>query len=135
MKPHQRLSFVIPVVLIGGMFYSIWAYYTRGISGLRTRSEVWLSASAAAILMSFLLRKLGESTNHDAKDRRRWLDPSWVVWMIFGGGAVVAAFVFGLGKNTAAALVSLVTVLLILLYSGFAIRHGRTDKPGGWPTH
>jgi drug/metabolite transporter (DMT)-like permease len=123
MKPRQRLSFVIPVLLIVGTFYSIWAYYTRGISGLRTRSEVWLSASVAAILINLLVRKLGESTNHDAKDRRR-LDPKWVVWMIFAGGAAAAAFLFGLDKNTAAALVTLVTVLLILVYSGFAIRYG-----------
>ncbi len=86
-------------------------------------------ASAAAILMNLFVRRLEENTNHDAKDRRRWLDPSRIVWMMFAGGAVVAAFVLGLGKNTAAALVTLVTVLLILLYSGFSIRRGKTDKP------
>ena len=127
MKQHQRLSFVIPALLIAGMFYSMWAYYTRGISGLRTGSEVWLLLSAAAILMNLFVRRLGETTGHDAKDRRRWLDPSRIVWMMFAGGAVVAAFVFGLGKNTAAALVTLVTVLLILLYGGFSIQRGKTD--------
>ena len=129
MKPHQRLSFVIPVLLIAGMSYSIWAYYTRGISGLRTRTEVWLLALAAAILMNLFVRRLRKSTSREAKDRRRWLDPSRVVWMMFAAGGVVVAFVFGLGKNTEAALVTVVTVLLILLYSGFSIRRGKTDKP------
>jgi hypothetical protein len=129
MKSHQRLSFVIPVLLITGMCYSIWAYYMGGISRLRTRSEVWLLVSAAAILMNFFVRRLRENANHEAKGRRPWLDPGRIAWMMFGGGAVVSAFVFGLGKNAAADLVTLVTVLIILLYGGFSIRSKKTDKP------
>jgi len=128
MRPHQRLSFVVPVLLIAGVSYSIWAYYTRGISGLRTRTEVWLLASAAAILANLFVQRLGKDKSHEAKDRRRWLEPSRVVWMMFAAGGVVVAFVFGLGKNTEAALVTLVTVLFILVYSGFSIRRGKTDK-------
>jgi drug/metabolite transporter (DMT)-like permease len=129
MKRRKRLNFVIPVLLIAGVSYSIWAYYTRGISGLRTRSEVWLLASAAAILMSLFVRILGGNTNDEAKDRRRWVDPSWIVWMVFAGGAAVMAFLFGLGKSTAATLVTMVTVLLILVYSRFSLARGKTDKP------
>ncbi len=129
MKTHQRLSFAISILLVVGVLYSIWAYYTRGISGLRTRAEVWLLVSAAAILMSLFVRRLPKSTNHGAKDSRRWRDHSRIAWMMFAVGTVVAAFLFGLGKNTAAALVTLVTILFILLYGGFAIRRANTDKP------
>jgi uncharacterized membrane protein YoaK (UPF0700 family) len=84
----------------------------------------------AAVLLNLFLRRLRENTDDDSgKAKGRWLNESWIGWIIFAVGAVVGAYAFGLVRGIAVAVVTVVAVLAILLYLRFATRQNSTQGP------
>lgn len=131
MKPYHRLSFVIPILAIAGILNSIWAYYARGISGLRISAEGWLIGLTVAVLLNLFLRRFRENTDDDSgKAKGRWLNESSIGWIICAVGAVVGAYAVGLVRGIAVAVVTVVAVLVILLYLRFATRQNSTHGLG-----
>jgi len=123
MKLQHRLSFVVPVLMVAGTLNSIWAYYARGISGLRISVEAWLIGSTAAILLNLFLRRLSENTNQDGgKAKERWVDESWIGWVFVPVGAAAGAYASGVVRGVALAALTVVTVLVILLFGRLAVR-------------
>ena len=129
MKKTLRFSSIMQVLAVAGLLNGVWAYYAHGISGLRTRSVVWVVASVAAILAQFVLRRSSEGQTHgegqrypEARNVRR------VGWTVFGVGAVATAVAFGLGKATSGVMIAVLTVSALLLYVRLATHSGPTHR-------
>ena len=133
MRPYHRLSFVVSVLTIAGAICSLWAYYAKGISGLKTSVQGWLIGLVAAVLLNLFLRRFREHADQGAGEtRRRWLNENSIGWTIVAVGSAVGAYAFGLAKGITVAAVAILMVLTILLYARFAARHekgeGQTTK-------
>ena len=113
MKHIHQLRFIVGVLVVGGILNAIWAYYTLGASGLQSRTEVWFIASLAAILFRVLLQRLRKEAGDD-EEKTKAIDMGRAAWVIFGGGAVLAAFAFGLRRSAIAALICFVTLLILV---------------------
>jgi Ca2+/H+ antiporter len=53
----QTLSFTIPVLVLAGVFFSVWGYFNGGLPKAMELAVVWLTASTVAILLGRWLRR------------------------------------------------------------------------------
>jgi len=53
----QPLSFTVPVLIVAGVFLSVWGYFIGGVPKAIELAVVWLAASTVAILLGLWLRR------------------------------------------------------------------------------
>jgi hypothetical protein len=53
----QRFSFTISVLILAGIFFSVWGYFIGGMPKAMEHAVVWFSASIVAILLGVWLRR------------------------------------------------------------------------------
>ena len=53
----QPLFFTIPVLILAGIFFSVWGYFIGGAPKAIEHAVVWFTASIVAILLSLWLRR------------------------------------------------------------------------------
>jgi len=53
----QRLSFTIPVLVLAGIFLSVWGYFIGGAPKAAELAVVWFAASIVAVLLGLWLRR------------------------------------------------------------------------------
>jgi hypothetical protein len=53
----QRLSFTIPVLILAGVFLSVWGYFIGGVPKAVELAVVWFAASIVAVLLGLWLRR------------------------------------------------------------------------------
>jgi hypothetical protein len=51
------LSFTIPVLVLAGIFVSVWAYFVGGLPKAMELAAVWFAASTVAVLLGIWLRR------------------------------------------------------------------------------
>src|SRR5579871_1199072 len=115
MRLRRDFRVVIVVLVATAISSSICAYIARGWSGLLEGAEVWLTASAVAILVKLFLRRLEPKATADLNERRRMRFLSGIAWGVSSCGVVVAAFEFGLRKVATAAMIVTATTVIVLL--------------------
>jgi hypothetical protein len=53
----QPLSFTIPVLIVAGIFFSVWGYFVGGVPKAIEHAVVWFAASIVAVLLGVWLRR------------------------------------------------------------------------------
>jgi hypothetical protein len=66
-KPSQRLTFIVPVVLLAGVMDSAWSYYQGGVYRMRDTAEGWFVGLIGMIIFVLVRRRWGAGrTGRDA---------------------------------------------------------------------
>jgi hypothetical protein len=53
----QRFSFTISVLILAGIFFSVWGYFIGGMPKAMEHAVVWFSASIVGVLLGVWLRR------------------------------------------------------------------------------
>jgi hypothetical protein len=57
----QPLSFTIPVLVLAGIFFSIWGYFIGGMPKAVEHAVVWYAASIVAVLLGLWVRRSSQA--------------------------------------------------------------------------